>query len=108
MSQVYTIKVLGNLWQPGFTGASALTFIHSMAPFDQYPNTLEGVIRCARERIGDFSSIIDFEVTLTTTECYEAGGWDYTRTKSEVVKPWEDEDNEAEWQVTMDPVEEYS
>lgn len=94
----YSVKILGRLWQPGYFAASKFTF----QTFQEAPDLNGEYEGNVLRHVGDFSEVIDYEVTAHGyVECDHG-----EHPSSEVVREFEKgEDSELTWSDCMYPAE---
>lgn len=98
----YHVRILGKLWMPGVTAASEFTFRPGTGPFEEEADTENDFDANLRRHGGDFSAILDFEVTAIGTVACSHG----SHPTSEIVRPWEKgEESEFAWADCMYPAE---
>lgn len=114
--KTYTVRFIGNIWMPSALCASDFTLTEKdnarfTEPFD-LSDEKEEIAFCEYflfhgGKTGDFQSVKDYEIVRTARrESFDPEtGEDVTRTRSDIIRPWETGESELTWGDCMFPAE---
>lgn len=93
-----TLEAVGRLWMPACYATTRRSFRVGKGPFEKDIECLDDAKALLVTETGDFSQVIDYEITYTTKRVSKnpdgPGFIHHTRTR--VARPWQDQDKAFE------------